>query len=140
MSTKNFKNEITITSKTENLSQVRDFIKSIAETCGFTKEEIGKIILAVDEATTNVIKHAYHYADDKEINIKASCEKGKFSIVISDEGSVFDPNKIPLPDLKEYHKQKKVGGLGMFLMRKLMDDVKYEHFANRNKVTLVKYI
>ena len=42
MSTKNFKNEITITSKTENLSQVRDFIKSIAETCGFTKEEIGK--------------------------------------------------------------------------------------------------
>lgn len=140
MSSKNFNKKISITSKTENLSQVRDFVKSTADECGFSKEEIGKIILAVDEATTNVIKHAYHYAVDKEIVIQAILKDGKFSIIIIDEGAHFDPERIPLPDLQEYHKQKKVGGLGMFLMRKLMDDVKYENFANQNKVTLVKYI
>ncbi len=140
MSSRKLKNELIIESKTEHLSQVRDFVKSNAEACGFTKEEIGKIILAVDEATTNVIKHAYHYAEDKKIIIKSSFKEGKFSITIIDEGSQFDPKGVPFPDLKEYHKEKRVGGLGMFLMRKLMDDIKYENFSNRNKVTLVKYI
>ena len=115
-------------------------MKTSAELCGFNKEEIGKIILAVDEATTNVIKHAYKYAVDKQIKIKSEFKNGKFSIIIIDQGDHFDPERVPLPDLKEYHKQKRVGGLGMFLMRKLMDDVKYEYLANQNKVTLVKYI
>ncbi len=137
---KNFKKELVIKSTTENLSKVRDFTKSSAEAIGFSKEAIGKIILAVDEACSNVIKHAYKYSEEGEISVSLNYKDPKFVISITDEGTHFDPDLIPEPDIKEYHKQKKVGGLGMFLMKKLMDEVKYKNLSdNRNQVILVKY-
>ena len=65
----------------------------------------------------------------------------KFVILITDKGQQFDPTLIPEPNLKEYHKQRRVGGLGMFLMRKLMDEVSYNTLSDkRNQVVLVKYL
>ena len=140
-SSKNFKKEIVVKSTTDNLSQVRDFTKSAAEKVGFSQDAIGKIILAVDEACSNVIKHAYKYSIDGEISVSLNFKKPKLVISITDEGTHFDPDLIPEPDIKEYHKQKKVGGLGMFLMKKLMDEVKYKNLSdNRNQVILVKYL
>ncbi|GBD90723.1 serine-protein kinase RsbW [bacterium BMS3Abin04] len=142
---KNIKNKIdkklTIKSSTANLSTVRNFIKSSALECGFDEETTGKIILAVDEACTNIIKHAYNYSPDGEILVNVKFYNKKFSIIITDNGSSFDSSLIPEPNLEEYLKQKKVGGLGMFLMRKLMDQIKYSHPAKgKNRVTLVKYL
>ncbi|MGD8780774.1 MAG: ATP-binding protein [Ignavibacteria bacterium] len=138
---KNFKKEIVVKSSTDNLSRVRDFTKSAAENIGFSQDAIGKIILAVDEACTNVIKHAYKYSAEGVISVSVNFKKPKFVISITDEGTHFDPELIPEPDIKEYHKQKKVGGLGMFLMKKLMDEVKYKNLSdNRNQVILVKYL
>ena len=59
----------TIESRTDNLLEVREFVLDAARTFGFSEEEASKIVLAVDEACTNVIKHAYHYAPDKKIQI-----------------------------------------------------------------------
>jgi serine/threonine-protein kinase RsbW len=138
---KNFKKEFIVKSSTENLSLIRDFAKSVAEAGGFDEEATGKIILAIDEACTNIIKHAYKYSPEGEMIINANFNGEKLIISITDEGSRFDPNLVPEPDIKEYHKQRRVGGLGIYLMKKLMDEVEYKIINDRkNQVILVKYV
>lgn len=141
MSKLNKNNELVVSSSTDNLSVIRDFIRAAAFGAGLSHDAVGKIILAVDEACTNVIKHAYNYSPDGEIIIKTSIVKSKFVITITDYGKSFDPMLIPEPDLKESIKQKKVGGLGMYLMKRLMDEVDYKVSPRKkNQVTLVKYL
>ena len=138
--TKNIRKRFKIKSTTDNLAKARDIIKTAALEVGFKEEEAGKIILASDEAITNVIKHAYHYSKEGEILVTVSYSKNKFTISISDKGKHFNPKKIKDPDLQKYYKEKRVGGLGIYLMKKLMDEVQYSNRNNRNKVTLVKYL
>ena len=136
-----FEKELLVKSTTDNLAAIRDFVKSAANQSGFSEDSTGKIILAVDEACTNIIKHAYKYSPEGNILIKIKFNDPKFSISITDDGSHFDPNKVPEPDLREYYKQKRVGGLGMFLIKKLMDEVNYSTLGgNKNQVILVKYL
>ncbi len=133
--------KLKVKSTTDNLSRIRDFIHQTAMECKLPKEKIGDIILAVDEACTNVIKHAYKYSPEGEIDIDIKCKNNRFYVIITDKGEKFDITLIPEPDLEKYHKEKRVGGLGIFLMRKLMDEVKYSHLSgNRNRVTLIKYL
>lgn len=139
--TNNINKELTVKSTTNNLAIIREFVENIARESGFSKEIVSKISLAVDEACTNVIKHAYKFSPDREIKILTQFNDSKLTIRITDSGDKFDPNLIPEPNLKEYHKQKKVGGLGMFLMKKLMDEVQYHTLSgNQNQVVLVKYL
>jgi serine/threonine-protein kinase RsbW len=137
----NIDKELTVKSSTENLSLIRNFTRKTAETCGFKDEAVGKIVLAVDEACTNIIKHAYHYSPSGDIILKFKLVDSKFTISITDKGLHFNPEIVPEPNLKEFHKQRKVGGLGMYLMKKLMDEVVYHSLTGRkNEVILVKYL
>lgn len=131
---------LTIESRTEKLSIVREFISKAAREFGFDEESIGKIALAVDEACTNIIKHAYHFATDKPISIRVNQNNGTFEVIIRDEGHPFNPDDIHLPDMKEYLKSYKRGGLGVYLMKSLMDKVEYKPSPNGNEVRLVKYL
>jgi len=138
---KKMEKELVVKSTTDNLAKVRDFTRKTAEECGFTEDTLGKIVLAVDEACTNIIKHAYKYSPNGVIIISIKFDKDRFSISIVDEGIHFNPNSVPEPNIVEYYKQKKVGGLGIFLMKKLMDEVKYSTISgNKNEVILVKYL
>ena len=128
-----------VKSSTDNLSVIRDFTKSSAAECGCTDEITNKIILAVDEACTNIIKHAYKFSPNGEIEVEIKLNKSKMVIDITDSGSHFDPNSVPNPNLIESQKQRRAGGLGIFLMKKLMDEVNYRILNdNRNQVELVK--
>lgn len=130
-----------VKSRTENLSSIRDFVSSAASEVNISKDIIENIILAVDEACTNIIKHAYKYSPDGEIIIKIKPSKSKFEIKILDYGLTFEPDKIPEPDLQKYYRQRRVGGLGIYLMRTLMDEVKFSTVPGKyNKVSLVKNI
>ena len=114
-----------IESKTEKLSAVREFVSDAARKFGFAEESVGKIALAVDEACTNVIKHSYNYAPNKEIDIRIIAENGVFEIVITHQGKTFDPDAVKPPDMREYLSHYRKGGLGIHLMRSLMDTVEY---------------
>jgi serine/threonine-protein kinase RsbW len=138
---KNINKQLVVKSTTDNLSKIRNFVKSNAALSGIDSETIGKIVLATDEACTNVIKHAYKYSPNGEIIIDIKFSRAKLFISITDKGSHFNSTIIPEPDLKEYYKQRKVGGLGMFLMKKLMDEVVYKVLDdNKNQVILIKYL
>lgn len=129
-----------IVSRTDSLVEVREFVDAAARSFGFAEEEIANIILAVDEACTNIIKHAYHYAVDKEIEISIFQNSGAFEVRIYDNGKAFDPSLIQEPNLKEHIGHKRRGGLGVYLMKRLMDKVEYNfHPGKRNEVRLIKY-
>jgi serine/threonine-protein kinase RsbW len=129
-----------ITSRTESLSEARDFVGTAARSFGFSEEEAANITLAVDEACTNIIKHAYQFAPDKEIEIEIVEGKESFEIRMYDSGTKFDPSAIRPPDLKEHLGHFRRGGLGVYLMKKLMDKVEYKFQpGKRNEVRLVKY-
>lgn len=116
---------LTIESRTEKLSLVREFVSEAARRFGFTEESVGKIALAVDEACTNVIKHSYNYAPNKEIDIRIGAENGIFEVVITHQGKTFDPDSVKSPDMREYLSHYRKGGLGIHLMRSLMDTIEY---------------
>jgi serine/threonine-protein kinase RsbW len=127
------KNKLVIKSRTENLSEIRDFISSAALNAGFLKDTVDNIILAVDEA--------YKYFPDGEIVLTLKTTEDTFTIEIIDYGKSFEPGLIPNPDLKKYLDQRRVGGLGMYLMKTLMDDVKYKSIPGKfNQVSLSKNI
>lgn len=137
---KSFQKELKVKSSTDHLELIRSFTRASALDYGFNEEIIDKIILAVDEACTNVIKHAYKYSPEGDIIINIKASNNKFTISITDYGKDFDPTLVPDPDIKKYYMQHKVGGLGIYLMKKLMDEVNYNITAKKNQVVLVKYL
>jgi serine/threonine-protein kinase RsbW len=131
--------KLVVKGRTENLAKIRMFIQEIASSVGFTQESIDNMMLAVDEACTNIIKHAYKSYPDGEIIIKIKYEDKKLVITIIDYGKSFAPESIPEPDIQEYYRQHKVGGLGIYLMRTLMDEVEYVSIPGKyNQVLLSK--
>lgn len=131
--------KLKVKSKTENLSVIRDFISTSAYETGMKPDAVENIILAVDEACTNIIKHAYKSIPDGELIIKTKSTLSRFVVSITDFGKSFEPEMIPEPDLQKYYRQKRVGGLGMYLMKTLMDDVKYVSIPGKyNEVLLSK--
>ena len=138
---KNSVGELRVKSKTENLSEIRDFVSSNAQKAGIENSTIDNIILAVDEACTNIIKHAYKLSPKGEIILKIDYDDEKFIITIIDYGISFEPEQIPQPDLQKYYREHRVGGLGMYLMKSLMDDVTYTSVPGKyNQVLLRKNI
>ncbi len=130
-----------IESRTDRLIDVRNFISDAARKFGFSDDEVSKIALAVDEACTNIIKHAYRFAAGKYINIAVHMHDGRFEVVITDSGRRFDPDRVPMPNIKEYLKDYNRTGFGMFLMRSLMDRVEYTFKpGKKNQVRLVKFL
>jgi serine/threonine-protein kinase RsbW len=130
-----------IPSQTGKLNLVRNFIFEAALRFGFDEESAGKIMLAVDEACTNVIKHSYEFATTKGIDLEVLGHGTRFEVVIIHKGKPFDPDSVKTPDMKKYFSQFRRGGLGMHLMRSLMDNVEYRSFPDsRNEVHLVKFL
>jgi len=132
--------QLKIPSQTDNLELIRNFVTGIARKVGFDDEEVSKIELAVDEACTNVIEHAYQNDKNQDIDVAVKLDYQKFTIVITDRGRSFDINDVELPDMNSYLAELRVGGLGIYLMKTLMDEVDYVVRPDgKNEVTMVKY-
>ncbi len=138
--------QASFTNDTANLARIRAFVRAKAEGMGFSLEELDKIELAVDEACANVIEHAYppelHGAPkSQQLHLCLKLEFGKFTVIITDHGETFDPSVIQPPDMSEYLAQYRVGGLGIYLMRSLMDEVDYHIQPGiKNEVRMVKFL
>ncbi len=120
-----------------NLSEVRDFIADVCLKAGFSKRETNNTKLAMDEACTNIIKHAYR-DEIGTIRIDVQAEPGKVEINIFDRGKPFDWSGVKDPDLQRYVEIGKKGGLGIYLMNRLMDDLDYQASESGNRLYMVK--
>ena len=125
--------------KFEFLDEIRDFVGKIARDSGFGDKDVYNIQLATDEAASNIIEHAYENRSDGVLELSCGVQGDMIKIILTDHGEPFDPSVIPLPDLKADLSERKIGGLGIFLMRKLMDEVHYESKADKsNTLTMIK--
>lgn len=115
-----------VPSSTENLALIREFVGSTAQQAGLDPSEAAGLELAVDEACANVIEHAYGHDVSKEVVVRVTLDGETLSIDIEDTGRGFDPGAVDQEELEQLINKRKTGGLGMRLMTKLMDEVRYE--------------
>jgi len=125
--------------KEERLSEIKDYVKEVIDTIDFSPKEMNGILLAIEEACTNVIRHAYLYGQGT-IRIKSVITSGKVVFEIIDNGRAFDFDSSGTPDLDRYVETSRKGGLGLYLIRKIMDEVNYRSSKGENRLRLVKTI
>ncbi len=132
---------LNIKSQVTNLGQVAEFIERAAEACGLGEGDTYNVQMAVDEAVTNIIQHTYR--GNQEGLIELCCERqgDDFVIDIRDFGKPFDPAKVHAPRTKGPLSRRSVGGLGIFFMKKLMDEVEFSSVPGKgNRVRMVKRV
>jgi serine/threonine-protein kinase RsbW len=135
------KDRLVVTNDTKHLIVVRDFISRLIRQSKLPREDENKVILAVDEAVTNIIEHGYDEGTEGSIEIEVEVDGNHFKVVIHDQGRLFNPESIPDPDMKDHVQKGYKKGLGIFLMRQIMDEVRYKFKDGvKNELTLVKYI
>ena len=131
--------KITFDANFDNLDEIREFVGEVARQGGFSDKEIYSIQLAADEASSNIIEHAYASVGGGKIEIDCSISDTELKIIMRDHGKSFDPSSVPEPNINADLSERKIGGLGMYLMRKLMDEVSYESSSNAgNVLTMIK--
>ena len=129
----------TFPARFEFLDEIRDLVAEVARKGGFSEKEIYSLQLAADEAASNIIEHAYAGVSNASLDITCDCEGDELTITMRDNGKPFDPSKVKQPNLKADLSERQIGGLGMYLMRKLMDDVRYEaNSRTGNLLTMIK--
>lgn len=134
-------NKILFTSSTKNLALLRNFIEAKASAFGFDESTINQIILSVDEACTNIIKHAHKYNDKEIIEVETHSDNSEFKIVMKYKGKGFDPNNLDNPIMKDYFDKFKIGGLGVPIMKKFMNKIEFVHKNSEyNSLTLIKFL
>ncbi len=129
---------IVIPSQTSLLGLVRDVAQRVALVNGFDESTAQRVALAVDEATTNSIEHAYGGAENREIEIRFREVGDDLRVEILDAGRTVDPHAIPRVDLERYVSERRTGGLGVHLMARIMDSVSFRRSGGRNVCCMVK--
>ncbi len=129
---------ITVQASTENLGHIRAEVGLAARSFGFSEIEIQDIQLAVDEACTNVIKHSYKYDPSRTFAVSIRRSGNEFLVEIVDSGISFDQDHYREPDVEQRIKERKKGGVGVYLMRKLMDRVDYRSQNGQNYMLMMK--
>jgi serine/threonine-protein kinase RsbW len=137
----NISRKIVIPTDTAYLAKARKFIKEIVSLSPMSSTEHMRVVLAVDEALSNVIEHAYESADpENTIEIEFIGTDKYLSISITDQGNSFDPSSIPDIDMEDHVKNRRKGGLGIFMIRQIMDEIEYSFKDGEyNILRLVKY-
>jgi serine/threonine-protein kinase RsbW len=131
--------KITVASKLENLAKIGTFVADTARRLKLTSDTILDIQIAVEEACTNIIQHAYNLKPDKPVSVGCRLRNQEFIVRIRDFGAAFVPDSIAKPTLGKDIAERRSDGLGMHLMRKLMTRVKYKFDEARgNELTMVK--
>ncbi|PDW04575.1 anti-sigma factor antagonist [Candidatus Viridilinea mediisalina] len=132
---------ITLTADLDALAQISAFITEAAELAGLDERATWQVQLAVDEAATNVIQHAYDPDHPGDLTLSWQSDEQRFVIVLRDYGRHFDPHNVPAPDINSSIEERQVGGLGIYLITRLMDEVRFDFNPNGgNLLTMVKYI
>ena len=125
--------------KLESLAKISIFVTSAARAAGFDENTVYCIQLAADEAASNIVEHAYGEEINGDILCTCQDEPSQFVIILQDSGIPFDPNVVPDYGLDIPLENRRPGGAGLYIMRKLMDSVKFEFSPEAgNKLVMVK--
>ena len=122
----------------QQIPQLADFVETIAEESGLSQPLAMSLNLALEEAVTNVIVYAYPEGTDGLVDIEAIIRKDLIRFIISDSGQPFDPTQVEAVDINLPLEERPIGGLGIHLVRSIMDEVSYERVDGKNHLYLIK--
>jgi len=123
----------------ESLARIGDFVRIAAQEAGFEKFAVYSIEMAVDEACSNIIEHAYGGEGQGEIRCKCSVSDRSLTIELCDRGKSFDPSSVPPPNLSDNLEDREAHGLGLYFIRQWMDEVRFVSRGVENVLTMVKH-
>ena len=137
---KNIKREeIRVPATIDHLRDLRDFIARIGRKYKIPAKVINRFKLAVDEASTNIIRHAYK-GEKGFITLRVLVKENSVTVALIDQGKYFDPNQVEDPDIMDHVAMGKRGGLGIFIMRRLVDEIDYRRTDEGNELRLTKVL
>ena len=115
---------LTIPSRLEELAQVHALLEELGQRHGMDEDYVNSLLIAVIEAGTNAVQHGNMFADDKVVKFEVTVDPGNVHVRVDDHGRGFDPSRVANPT--EGEQLLSPHGRGLFLMRQLMDEVKFE--------------
>jgi serine/threonine-protein kinase RsbW len=120
------------------ISKLNQFIEEVGDEFSLAPDLVFNLTLVMEEAVVNVINYAYPKEEHEKIYVSARLHEGSIIMVIADNGKEFDPTLAPEADITLSAEERPIGGLGIFLIRNIMNEVKYERIEGRNILTLEK--
>jgi serine/threonine-protein kinase RsbW len=131
----------TIPATLDSLGSIAEYVMSAAASAGLDKRASYRLRLAVDEIATNIIVHGYANAGHQgTLEIRADIDDKALTIVIDDTGVTYDPRQAPIPDINLPLDQRPIGGLGVYLAMRSIDEFVYEHLGDRNRTIFKMYL
>ena len=131
---------IVLPNDTQEVPRLNAFVEEVCQTVGFDSNDTLLITVAVEEAVVNVMKYAYPQGKSGDVTIEAASNDVRLKFTIIDSGKPFDPTVQAAVDTSLSAMERKIGGLGIHIMRQNMDSINYERIDNLNVLTLRKKI
>ena len=122
------------------VSRLYEFIEEVGNDFSLTPDIAFNLNLVLEEAVVNIINYAYPKEDHQHIYLSAKMRDDSIVLVLTDTGKEFDPTAAPEADVTLSADEREIGGLGIFLIRQIMNEVKYERIEGKNVLTLEKKI
>jgi anti-sigma regulatory factor (Ser/Thr protein kinase) len=129
---------IRLRNRVEELPRVQTELEKFAAAERLPPTLLGSLALVIEEVVCNVVFHAYDDDHEHEIELRLAVEGDVLTLEVEDDGRDFDPLSLPAPDLGAPLPGRPVGGLGIPLIRRLMDEMRHERRGGRNRLTLTK--
>lgn len=129
---------LVVPARYDRIRQICDFVVDAAQSAGLDESAVFHCQIAVDEACTNIIEHGYEGEDKGQIETICTIVPGSLTIELIDEAPPFDITQVPDPKLDRPLEDMTIGGLGIYFVKKTMDEVVFEHRGGKNYLTLIK--
>lgn len=130
--------EIRITNNLDEIGTLAEFIEELGAELSLSMETTMHINLALEEAVSNIIMYAYPQEEAHEIILKTSATGNQLIFLLTDNGLSFDPTNAPEVNLDIPAEERQIGGLGIFLIRRIMNEVTYRRLDGENHLTMKK--
>ena len=120
------------------ITRLHEFIEEIGNDFSLSPDIVFNLNLVLEEAVVNIINYAYPKEEHQYIYLSATMKDESIVLVLTDTGKEFDPTAAPEADITLSADERQIGGLGIFLIRQIMNEVKYERIEGKNVLTLEK--
>ena len=129
---------IILANNISEITRLYEFIEELGNDLSLSPDIVFNLNLVLEEAVVNIINYAYPKEEHESIYLSARMHEGSIVLVLTDTGKEFDPTAAPEADVTLSADERQIGGLGIFLIRQIMNEVKYQRIEGKNILTLEK--